>query len=123
MTFRQAYRKDLFWRILDLAGHCTLAWLLPGLWWWQFLPDCVVPLLWACSMVLNRPLPEESRLLNINRFLHHWVCPFLVWVVLLVSRAPHGFAFLPIQWAMHLLLDEFTHKEWKRDLRSVQRGN
>ena len=122
MTFRQAYRKDLVWRILDLAGHCTLAWLLPGLWWWQFLPDCVVPALWACSMVLNRPLPEESWLVLLNHVLHQWAIAGLLLSTATITGNRMVW-YIGIHWTAHLSLDFFTHKEWKRDLRSVQRGN
>ena len=108
--FRSVYKAELTYRLLDAAGHVLLAWLLPGPWWAQWLPDVFLPLIWAHGVLTDNFLPRSNVLLKFHRVLHSGVmlAPLLYGVWFGTNAFRRGLA---LQWAAHIVLDLFTHKE------------
>lgn len=87
---------------LDLAGHILWAVLLPGHWWYQFLPDVLLPYTFIRSLVSDRLLPEKDAGLFLHKFFHTiWPALFLV----------ASFPAVGAQWVTHIIQDQFTHPE------------
>lgn len=134
MNFRQLMKADISWRVIDLIGHCFLAWFLPGHWWYQFIPDIFVPFLFLHGMVTGKLLPLDSKLVWLNNFMHSWFIAIL-WLAfgtyvrssVLITGArlyilPDSL-FVPLQsmvcltvhFMIHLLWDSGTHrKDWNK---------
>ena len=84
-----------------------MAWLLPGAWWLQYLPDVPVVPMWCWSMVTGRRLQEASWLVRWRTFTHSltiwsWACWFLLSIVL---EQPWLFVHV----LGHQLIDVVTH--------------
>jgi hypothetical protein len=116
MTFREAYRRDLHWRVLDVLLHIGAAWWLHS--FWQWAPDVMLLFIWPHGMITGRRLSEDSVSIRIHQMLHSLVLVFLLW--LFVPYVPEVVA---MSWFVHCMIDLLTHREvWKRDLRSLQCG-
>jgi len=106
MTFRSAYRATVPMRLLDLAAHLALAWALPfGA--AQFLPDLLLPGIWAHGMFTNRFLPRDHWALRVHRFLHLRSRWNVLAVVCVTIYAP----WVTLHVLLHALIDLFTHTE------------
>lgn len=107
--------NDKKWRIIDFIGHCTFALILPGHFYWQFLPDIFIPFCIIYSIVWNGYKPIEplekvssgSVLLKLHQSLHTIYAPVIIG--LLCGWNPF------IQCLVHVVWDQLTHKEkWQR---------
>lgn len=116
VTFRKAFKKDIKWRLLDAALHLASVCFVPGHWWYQYLPDTLVPVIWLISMYRNRPLPLDSRLMVYGRRLHSFEVGITL-ATLVVFDA--SLVWLSVHWLLHLLIDSFTHESWENDLRAL----
>jgi len=105
--FRQIVRWP--WRVLDFACHVTLALILPGHWWYQFLPDFLVTPIFLYGWITGRLLNEKNPVLRVHKFLHT-VWPAFIAIPFSLSLA--------VQWALHLVVDLYTHPEpeFKKEL-------
>ena len=115
--FRAMYRRDLGIRALDAIGHATLALLLPGLWWFQYLPDVMLPLVFGSSLFTNKLLAKRNPLLVVHKALHSNECLFLLLIAgasvrLLYQR--WWLVYLALHWMCHLALDSVTHDRWRK---------
>lgn len=132
MTFRSVWRADIKMRILDIVLHCLLAWLLPGHWWFQSLPDVAVPFLMLHGVLTNRLLAADNWLVVLHlEFFHSWALAVgcligtglvggVVWLTDSDSALlPVGFGMFCIHWLGHLLIDRFTHERWNAYRESV----
>lgn len=119
MNFRSEMKLDFNWRVIDLIGHIVLALTLPGKWWFQFLPDIVVPFIMVHGLVTNRLLKENNFILMYHRWLHSVLLAFgfLLGSYLfgyLQSGRTIGL-FIGCHWLGHVIWDGFTHKrEWHK---------
>jgi len=69
-AFRVAYVQTLPLRLVDVLMHLTVAFALPGPWWYQGLPDIMLPVLWTKAMITDTFEPDWSLLLAAHRTLH-----------------------------------------------------
>lgn len=98
--------------LIDLVCHVTLSLILPGPFWFQFLPDLLVLPLWLHGYLTDRMLPATNPFIIAHRSLHS------IWpIVLLISVAIFTpvdtstlIALAGLHWAAHLLVDLFTHR-------------
>lgn len=105
-SFRSAYRATVRVRLLDLAAHLALALTLPyGA--AQFLPDVLLPGIWAHGMLTNRFLPRAHWALRMHRFLHLRSRWSVVYVLCLTIYAPWA----ALHVLLHATIDLFTHTE------------
>lgn len=110
MTFRELLVSDVRVRVLDAVGHVVLAVVLPGSWWMQYLPDCLLPVIFGVSLYTNKLLSKRNPVLRVHRFLHSaWVVLALV----LLARYRPVVAYIALHFTWHLILDAFTHERWK----------
>lgn len=108
--FRAAWRATLPDRILDLCCHALLAYALPGHWWFQFLPDVMLPEMWLHGMVVDAFKPSWSLPLAAHRFLHlrgTYQVPALTALVFVTVWWPE----LGGMWLAHVAVDSVTHGE------------
>jgi len=105
-----SYHKYL--RIIDLIGHCMFAILLPGKWWYQFIPDAMFVLCMMISIVKTKKLtpPEfsmkNSTLLKLHQFSHTIYLPVLTLFI--------GWR-LCLHCLVHVIWDQYTHQEsWQK---------
>lgn len=118
VSFRQHVYDDIPWRVLDALLHGLAAficvWRVPGNhWYYQWLPDALVPILWGYSWVKDRFLSQSNWLLVVHlRVLHNPLLPVglgLLWLFV----SPVFFA-LFVNIAVHHLIDLGTHENWKQ---------
>lgn len=98
-------------RLLDVALHACLAAILPGPWYYQFAPDTCVYLMFGYSIITNRWLSQNNALVRVSRGLHS---PFMVVAcgALAAFMGQLGVV-LMLHWSCHLLIDYFTHDNWR----------
>jgi len=112
-SFRAAYRADIRMRLLDAILHLGAALLVAGPWWFQYVPDLVLPALWLRGMLTNRFEPPDSWLLQLHQSLHlrspHEAITFL-WLFACALLNP----LLALHIALHAAIDLCTHsEEWQ----------
>ena len=108
MTFRAAYLQTVPVRVVDLACHAVLAVVLPGPWWWQYLPDVALPAVWVHSWRTDTFLGPSSRRLAAHRALH--LRGEVGVAMLLVLAVPWAvWPGLGVHWLAHVLVDRCTH--------------
>lgn len=108
--FRSAYADTAQDRVLDVTMHLLAMAALPGAWWFQLLPDVVLPYLWLAGMWTDRFEPEWSLPLGLHRTLHlrgALQVPALVALMLVTLRWPA----LGGMWLAHVAIDSVTHGE------------
>ena len=108
MDFRSAFRSDIGVRLLDLTAHTFFAVTLPGSWWFQFAPDVFVPFLFLYSWRTNTLLSPKNPFVFTHELLHTLWIPLLLLVYGLLTPSML-LLFFSLQWAMHLLVDQFSH--------------
>src|ERR1700752_1562771 len=107
--------KDIPLRIIDFIGHCTFALILPGKWFWQFIPDMFIPFCIGYSVWVygyNPIMPVEkisggSLFLKMHQLFHTIYLPVIV-IALFGWQAG-------LQCLVHIAWDQVTHREgWQR---------
>lgn len=111
--FRSAWLGTWPLGVVDFVLHALAAWLLPGPWWWQWLPDMVMPVLWLHGMATNRMVDDDNWLLQVHRMLHVRPPAVLLGVILWVGTAGYVAASgaLLANIAAHIIIDRLTHDE------------
>jgi hypothetical protein len=93
--------------LFDVFAHCMVAYVLPGPFWYQWLPDVCVPVLVVLSLLSGVFVAADSVVVGTHRVLHSGS-------VVLVIVALSGFypVVLPlaVHWAVHLCIDLETHQ-------------
>lgn len=118
-TFRRDWIRTVPYGALDIVMHAVAAFLwLPGPWWFQYLPDAVLPVLWLRSMATNRMAGDDDLWLQLHRMLHVKARYFhtgvlLWWLLALASGAALdvNIFVLPLHVAVHKAIDWITHGE------------
>jgi len=115
--FREALANRWPISLADTVGHVMLAVLLPGRWWFQVLPDGLLPVALFLSLRSDRFLPEGATLLIVHRLLHT-IWPVLALLGLMALSHSEVIGFMALQWFAHVLWDQFTHPEadFRKDL-------
>lgn len=108
-SFRLAWRSNLPTRVLDACLHIALAAFLPGAWWYQYLPDVLVPVLLIHSLMTDKWLAPSSPLLRASKLLHSSISVAVCAVLAIKGYAPW---WLMAHWLCHLVVDMFTHDGW-----------
>jgi len=119
--FRSAWLRTAPRGLVDFMLHVAAAWWLPGPWWFQWLPDVLMPVLWLRSVVTDRMAAEDSSLLAWHRMLHirdryfhsaavfWWLATLAAWQLLGVH-----WAVLIVHVVVHAAIDRMTHeKGWQ----------
>lgn len=125
MTFIEIMKSDWKWRSVDLIGHMILALVLPGKWWFQFLPDILVPVLFMHGWITGRLITSKDNfvlrvLLLTHKNIHSVLMPvcFILgaFIGYTVSHSTKVVGLLiGCQWLGHIIWDGFTHKlDWQK---------
>jgi hypothetical protein len=95
------------WKIglIDIVLH-SIAGLLIGKWWLQWIPDILLPVLLVHGFVTNR-LMTPNIITRAYRLMHTIWIPVVLLMMSFV--APTGL--LGIHWFVHVVIDQFTHPE------------
>ena len=109
--FRKSWLSDWRARSIDAICHLTLALLIPGHWWFQYVPDMLVPVIWLWSFKTNAFLPKDSAILIAHKLLHDLRFMALVTCFLVLIEAT-SLKWLTVHWFFHLVVDSFTHEKW-----------
>jgi hypothetical protein len=108
--FRTAYRGDVAYRVADFLLHCAAAFVLVrlfgGPFYFQWLPDVCVPVIWTEGMITNRFLPNDSFWILLHRSIGSW---FFACAVLVVSWQ------IGAHFLVHAMIDAVTHENWRRN--------
>lgn len=118
-TFRREWVSTVPYGLLDVVMHACVAFLwLPGPWWFQYLPDAALPVLWLRSMASNAKADEDDWWLRLHRVLHvksrYFHVSVLWWWVLTLALAAAldvNVYVLPLHVAVHVAIDAMTHGE------------
>jgi hypothetical protein len=108
VTFRSDYAADVPTRAADAALHALAALLLPGPWWFQYVPDAAVLPLWVRSMRGDCYASDRDWLLRAHRVLHlrASVWSLLSYLCLLLAT---GSPVLVLHVLVHVGIDTLTH--------------
>jgi len=117
MRFRHLITSRLLLGIVDLLGHCCIAYIIGGHYWFQFLPDIFLPYLLAVSLITNKFIDEHNAVLFCHRFMHTIVPALTVFASACVLEKKMLFI-LSAQLVTHVFWDKLTHPEpeFKKDL-------
>lgn len=107
--FRSAWLGTWPLSLLDAVLHALVAWLLPGTWWFQYLPDAVLPVLWTRSFITNRMAADDDWLLQVHRALHVRPPSVAVGILLWIGAAAWLSPWLALHVAVHAGIDRLTH--------------
>jgi hypothetical protein len=114
MQFRKEMWEDLPLRIADFIGHALMAWLIPGPFWSQYLPELVGPICLIHGLRTNKIMSQSNPLIKIQNFLHT-IYPVLGLVVLALVLSSEKVLWMSIQYFSHILWDQCTHeKAWQK---------
>jgi hypothetical protein len=111
MSFRRQWLGTVPLGILDVCLHAAAAYMLPGAWWMQYVPDAVLPFLWLGSMARDTFVdPDDSSwLLDWHRVLHLRRFGVLPGAVLYVALAAATSLWLLVHVVVHVGIDRVTH--------------
>jgi hypothetical protein len=133
LSFRDSWKKDWKTRWIDNLCHIAFAVLIPGPWWFQFLPDAMVPVMFAISWKRDRFLQSQHTgdvhwMVAISKDLHNVLVPYcLLFVIALLllkgnmEEEVRITCWLCLHWSGHLLIDAFTHRKWKKYEKEISR--
>lgn len=109
MSFRNIIVNRWPIAVIDLIGHCVLAYALPGKWWFQFLPDIMLPFIFACSWFYNAKLAEDDPVLVVHK-LFHTIWPVVSYMLCFwFSSNDKIYIAIALQWGSHVIWDQATH--------------
>jgi hypothetical protein len=111
MNFRTSLKKDIPLRIVDLIGHVCFAIILPGHWWFQFLPDVFIPMLLLHSILTNELMYEKTGALLWHKFLHTIYGPIFLGCFGAIWSTPKIGAMIGVQGLVHVIWDQLTHEQ------------
>ena len=113
------FRKLFNWRYsaLDFVLHLGLALAIPGPWWFQYVPDMMLPFIFTHSLMIDGLLPETTIVVKMHKYFHT-LWPVLILSILAGMMFDVQIALLGIHWGCHILVDQFTHpqKEFRKEL-------
>jgi hypothetical protein len=118
MTFRETYKSDASMRVVDAIGHLGLALLLPGHWWFAYLPDVMLPFVFGVSLAKNKLLDKDNPFLRIHKFLHSELWLAVLCFGIALGMIVTGYrrwigVWLALHWMCHCQLDLWTHDRWR----------
>ena len=107
-SFRKAVTTNAGIRLIDLLGHVSLGVLLPGPFWFQFLPDICLLVLFPGSWRNDRLLSEKHPIVFLHKLFHTITFPAVLLSCAFVLQ--HAILLmLGTQWLLHIGWDAATH--------------
>ena len=118
-SFRASWRHDWRTRAIDRMCHIIAGATLPGPWWFQFLPDLMVIPMMIISLTTNQFLKSTNVLVAVSKALHNLGWVILWFSIYMCDFSPNHYKMnwayaLGVQWAVHLIIDMFTHRRWRQ---------
>ena|SRR5208337_4526394 len=107
-SFRNLVTTNAGARLIDILGHVALGILLPGPFWFQFLPDSCLLILFPASWFHDRLLSEKHAIVFLHKLLHTVTFPAAILAFAFILQDA-VLLMLAVQWLAHVGWDAITH--------------